>query len=253
VLRKLVPTVVLAFLAAVPSADAAEATGKSCVLSDPETATVAEILDGETLKVGDGMIGAKAPAPPLGWRGDDPWPLVEESKQALDKLASGKQVELRFGGRRSDRYDHLLAEVFVMGEGGPIWLQEELVSEGLARVYSFPDNRACIAELLTRESEARAKRLGVWGSPAYRIQSADDLDRLGRLTQSYQLVEGTVARWGKAAGASISTSATIGGATSPSASSARTFLRSWRQVSTSRGLPATGCGCVAGSNGATGR
>jgi len=46
------------------------------------------------------LIGAKAPAPPLGWRGDDPWPLVEESKQALDKLASGKQVE--HGGRRSD-------------------------------------------------------------------------------------------------------------------------------------------------------
>jgi micrococcal nuclease len=230
VLRKLVPTVVLAFLAAVPSADAAEATGKGCVLSDPETATVAEILDGETLKLGDGrivrLIGAKAPAPPLGWRGDDPWPLVEESKQALDKLASGKQVELRYGGRRSDRYDHLLAEVFVMGEGGPIWLQEELVSEGLARVYSFPDNRACIAELLTRESEARAKRLGVWGSLAYRIQSADDLDRLGRLTQSYQLVEGTVAEVGEGGGRIYLNSATIGGATSPSASSARTFLRS---------------------------
>jgi Staphylococcal nuclease homologue len=90
--------------------------------------------------------------------------------------------------------------VFVMGEGGPIWLQEELVSEGLARVYSFPDNRACIAELLTRESEARAKRLGVWGSLAYRIQSADDLDRLGRLTQSYQLVEGTVAEVGEGGG-----------------------------------------------------
>jgi endonuclease YncB( thermonuclease family) len=69
--------------------------------------------------------------------------------------------------------------VFVMGEGGPIWLQEELVSEGLAQVYSFPDSRACIAELLARESEARAKRLGVWGSSAYRIQSADDVDRLG--------------------------------------------------------------------------
>jgi Staphylococcal nuclease homologue len=49
-------------------------------------------------------------------------------------------------------------------------LQEELVAKGLARVYSFPDNRACVAELLARETEARAKRLGVWGSPAYRIQ-----------------------------------------------------------------------------------
>ena len=45
----------------------------ACVLSEPEAATVAEIIDGETLKLGDGrivrLIGAKAPAPPLGWRG----------------------------------------------------------------------------------------------------------------------------------------------------------------------------------------
>jgi hypothetical protein len=60
------------------------------MLSDPEKATVAEVLDGETLKLSDGkivrLIAAKAPAPPLGWRGDDPWPLVEESKLALDKV-----------------------------------------------------------------------------------------------------------------------------------------------------------------------
>jgi Staphylococcal nuclease homologue len=79
-------------------------------------------------------------------------------------------------------------------------VQEELVSQGLARVYSFPDNRSCIAELLARENEARAKRLGVWGSRAYRVQSADDLHRLGRLTQSYQLVEGTVAKVGEGGG-----------------------------------------------------
>jgi micrococcal nuclease len=179
-------------------------TAAECNLSEPETATVTEILDGEMLKLGDGrlvrLIGAKAPAAPLGWRGDDPWPLVEESKQALDKLASGKQVELRFGGRHSDRYDHLLAQVFVMGEGKPMWLQEELVSEGLARVYSFPNNRACVVELLAQESEARAKHLGVWGSSAYRIQSADDVGRLGRLTQSYQLVEGAVAKVGEGGG-----------------------------------------------------
>jgi hypothetical protein len=79
-------------------------------------------------------------------------------------------------------------------------LQEELVAKGLARVYSFPDNRACVAELLARETEARAKRLGVWGSPAYRIQDALDVERLGRLTHSYQLVEGTVASVGQGGG-----------------------------------------------------
>ena len=50
------------------------------------------------------------------------------------------------------------------------------------------------------EAEARAKRFGVWASPAYRIESADDIERLGALTQSYQLVEGTVLSVGQGAG-----------------------------------------------------
>jgi micrococcal nuclease len=203
VFRSLVLAVVLSGAIAL-SADAAGAQGKTCVLSEPEKATVAEILDGETLKLSDGrvvrLIGAKAPSAPLGWRGDDPWPLVEDSKQALDKLASGKEVELKYGGRRTDRYGRALAQVFVTSGGKQMWLQEELVAQGLARVYSFPDNRACVAELLARESEARAKRLGVWDSSAYRIQSAGDVKRLDRLTQSYQLVEGTVAKVGEGAG-----------------------------------------------------
>jgi micrococcal nuclease len=176
----------------------------ACDLSEPETGTVAAVLDGETLTLGDGrvvrLIGAKAPAAPLGWRGDDPWPLVEEAKEALSKLASGAEVELRFGGGRSDRHGHALAQVFVVSGDKRLWLQDELVAKGLARVYSFSDNRACVAELLARENEARAKRLGVWGSSAYRIQSADDVKRLGRLTHSYQLVEGTVLAVGEGGG-----------------------------------------------------
>jgi len=40
----------------------------------------------------------------------------------------------------------------------------------------------------------------VWGSWAYRIQRAGDVKRLGRLTHSYQLVEGTVHAVGKGGG-----------------------------------------------------
>jgi hypothetical protein len=69
--------------------------------------------------------------------------------------------------------------------------------EGLGRVYSFPDNRACVGELLARESEARAKRLGLWSSSAYRIVQALDVKRLGRLIHSYQLVEGEIVAVGE--------------------------------------------------------
>ena len=88
--------------------------------------------------------------PPLGWRGDDPWPFVDDAKQAVTALASGKVVEFSFGGRRIDRHGYVLAEVFVVEGESRLWLQEEMVARGLARVYSFPDNRACVGELLAR-------------------------------------------------------------------------------------------------------
>lgn len=175
-----------------------------CALSEPERGTVATINDGETLTLTDGtvvrLIGTKAPAAPLGWRGDRPWPLVSEAKEALSGLAAGAEVELRYGGTRLDRHGHALAQVFAVKGGERVWLQGELVAKGLARVYSFPDNHACVGDLLAREAAAREKRAGVWGVWAYRVLEADDLGRLGRLTRSYQLVEGAVAAVGEASG-----------------------------------------------------
>lgn len=179
-------------------------TAAPCDLSEPETAAVAAVIDGETLRLTDGrtvrLIGAKAPKPPLGWRGEDPWPFVAEAKQALESLALGRTVWLAFDGRRSDRYGRLLAHVFVPEGGARLWLQQHMVANGLARVYSFADSRACAAALLSAEEAARAARLGLWRSSAYRIVGAAELERLGRLIHSYQLVEGRVVAVGEGAG-----------------------------------------------------
>ena len=65
----------------------------ACDLPPGDTATVASVVDGETLPLTDGrkvrLLGAKAPAAPLGWKGEDPWPFVAKSKQALDRMTSG--------------------------------------------------------------------------------------------------------------------------------------------------------------------
>jgi len=178
------------------------ASRAACDLSAPEKGTVAKINDGETLELTDGrvvrLMGAKAPAPPLGWRGETPWPKVEEAKQALARLAAGAEVELRFGGTRADRHGYALAQVFVVKGDTRVWLQQELVAQGLARVYSFPDNRACAGELLARETQARDERKGLWGTGAYRIREAGgDPEEIARLKFSYQLVEGVVAAVGE--------------------------------------------------------
>jgi endonuclease YncB( thermonuclease family) len=80
----------------------------ACELPNLERRTVAEVTSGDTLTLTDGtvvrLIGAKAPSVPLGYRGDRPWPLVDDAKQALSERASGAEVELGFGGTRTDRH-----------------------------------------------------------------------------------------------------------------------------------------------------
>lgn len=139
----------LLLLAAICLVLADPSLAATCDLSDPERASVASVEDGETLNLTDGrvvrLIGAKAPIPPAGWRGDDPWPMVDAAKNALSRLATGSEVELQFGfgSRRTDRHDQLLAQVFVVKNGKRIWLQDEMIGRGLARVYSLADNTAC--------------------------------------------------------------------------------------------------------------
>jgi hypothetical protein len=59
----------------------------------------------------------------------------------------------------------------------------------MARVYSFPDNRAVVAEMLVAEGRARHARAGIWDNRWYAVRAADDLARdIG----SFQLVEGRV-------------------------------------------------------------
>lgn len=173
----------------------------ACDLADPKTGTGAAVIDGETLRLTDGrtvrLIGAKAPRPPLEWRGDDPWPFVAEARRELEALALSKTVELGFSGRRSDRHGHLLAQIFVLEGGARLWLQQQMVAPGLARVYSFADSRACAAELLIAERAARTRRLGLWSASAYRIVAATNLERLRRLIHSYQLIEGKVVAVGE--------------------------------------------------------
>jgi endonuclease YncB( thermonuclease family) len=233
---------------------------RACNLPPPETGTVgtaavSAVLDGETLKLAGGqivkLIGAKAPMAPLGWRGDDPWPFVEDAKDALEALVANQTIELRFGGRRTDRHGNLLAQVFVVSGDSRLWLQNELVARGLARVYSLPDNRACVPELLASEVEARANRLGLWSSSVYRIADAQDVERLGRLIHSYQLVEGTVLNIGRGSGRVYLNFAPDWRRDFTISIERKDAASSPAQGSIRRRSPASACACGAGSPGGT--
>ena len=158
-------------------------------LEDGGRASVAGIVDGDTLLLDDGrelrLVGLQAPKLPLDRPGFPTWPLADEAKAALGALALGRTVELRFGGRRGDRHGRVLAHL-VRDDG--LWLQGELLRRGLARVYSFADNRALVADMLALERDARGAGRGIWAEPYYGVR---DPQEAGRHIGTFQLVEGS--------------------------------------------------------------
>lgn len=157
---------------------------------------VTSVTDGDTVILDDGrvvrMIGTQAPKLPLD-RPDFPtWPLAPEAKATLEALALDKPVRLGFGGETMDRYGRVLAHVFVSTPEGDVWAQQFMVAQGLARVYSFPDNRACLDLLFAAEGRARLGGLGIWSDPYYSTRAADAPGDLLARAGQYELVEGRI-------------------------------------------------------------
>ncbi|MBX3491845.1 MAG: thermonuclease family protein [Parvibaculum sp.] len=168
-----------------------------CAPDEGGAARAIEIVDGDTLVLGDGrqvrFTGIQAPKLPLGRANFEAWPLAEEARSALAALALDKPVTLRHGGRREDRHGRVLAHVFAAGtDGKPVWLQHEMLRRGWARVYTFRDNRACADQLLAAEREAREARRGIWADAFYAIRDAADVAALERLHGRFELVEGEI-------------------------------------------------------------
>jgi len=165
-------------------------------LRDGPRGTVTSVVDGDTLMLDNGMVvrlmGIQAPKLALGRPDHEDWPGGQAAKAALTALALNKPVLLRYGGEEIDRHDRQLAQIYVLAGDAPVWVQQAMLAQGQARVYSFPDNRACLAELLAAEGRARAAGLGIWGDSDYRVRRADRPADLLARAGHYELVEGRV-------------------------------------------------------------
>jgi len=106
----------------------------------------------------------------------------------------GKEISLKYGGRWIDRHGRLLAYLFTV-DGA--WVQGEMLRQGMARVYSFPDNRAEVAKMLALERAARANGQGMWGHHFYAIRK---IDSLFPVIGTFQVIEGRVLNVAKVKG-----------------------------------------------------
>ena len=176
----------LCLIFAMPDRTAATDDG----LAEGGKATAVEIVDGDTLLLDDGrevrLVGLQAPKLPLGRPGFEAWPLADQAKAALGRIAQGRRLTLRYGGRRMDRHGRQLAQLY---RDDGLWIQGALLEAGMARVYSFADNRALVAEMLALEEAAREARRGIWADSYYAVRTPFEAEAH---IDSFQLIEGRV-------------------------------------------------------------
>jgi len=166
----------------------------ACPPAATESRAVTAIAGGNAVMLDDGtelrLSGVLVPsahdlpAPP------EDWPLAAQAEAALHRLLNSGTVSLAQVGMFRDRYGRRVGHA-ATSQG--TWVQSALVGEGMARVAPLPGETDCARELFAREAVARARFVGLWANPAYAVRPARHTRTLGRLTGTFQIVEGWVA------------------------------------------------------------
>lgn len=159
---------------------------------------VVDVVDGDTVRLDNGrqvrFVGIQAPKLPLGRKNFPEWPLAAEAKSALEKLCLHQSVTLYYGDTKEDRHGRILAHLLT--EDG-VWLQGDMLQKGLARVYTFPDNRRLATDMLAQEQNARQHKRGIWPLAFYAIRQPNHLNKdIG----TFQVIEGRVLETAKVKG-----------------------------------------------------
>lgn len=122
---------------------------------------VAHVVDGDTFRCADGrkvrLIGVDSPEQEQGEAG-------RLARQALlAYLPLGRVVRLERDVQASDHYGRVL----VFAWTGATLVNEAMVREGWAVLYTVPPDVKYAERLRRAQKEARARRAGLWGSGGF--------------------------------------------------------------------------------------
>lgn len=114
-----------------------------------------------------------------------------DAKNYLSSLVLNKNITLKYGGLKRDKYNRILAQAFVEKDGKNLWVQEEMLKAGKARIHTYYDNRSDIEEFWQAERYARHNSIGIWNYPKFQVRFATK-EALLNSENSFQLVEGKI-------------------------------------------------------------
>jgi endonuclease YncB( thermonuclease family) len=105
--------------------------------------------------------------------------LAEEAHRFNRQLVRGQEVRLEYEAERLDRYQRLLARVYLKNG---LWVNAEMVKKGLAQVLYQAPNTEKFEELLKLQREALDDRRGFWSQA---LEETDSGYRGQRITRKF--------------------------------------------------------------------
>ncbi len=126
------------------------------LITFPKEGTVTTVVDGDTVYLHNGerlrYMGINSP--------EKGQPYYDEARIYNEKMVKGKLVKLEYDGYRFDKYDRILAYVFVDGKNVSL----EMVKNGLAVFNNYEARKPLIYQdqLIKAQDEAKSKKLGIW-------------------------------------------------------------------------------------------
>lgn len=134
-----------------------------------ESAQVARVVDGDTIKV---TVNGKeetvrmllVDTPETKHPSKPVQPFGPEASSFAKNKLSGKQVELEYDGPKYDKYERLLAYVWVDGK----MFNQLLLEEGLARLaYVYDPPYTHFKEYMKAQNRAKTAEMGIWSKDGY--------------------------------------------------------------------------------------
>ncbi len=171
-------------------------SGSKTQLDNGGEYTVADVIDGDTIVikgVNTHIRYLEIDAPEV-LHSDSPGdPLAEEARDLNRRLVSGHRVRLEFDREKYDSYGRVLAYVFADG----VFVNEEIVREGLARAFIIKPNEKYADRILSAEEEAKRQRRGIWGDLSRLKPPTDDVNFLIKPSQASRYIDQRVVVRGK--------------------------------------------------------
>ena len=133
--------------------------------ADLETATVAKVVDGDTIELTDGRrvryIGINTP--------ERNQPYYKEATEANLQLVGGKDIQLEFDAETFDKYGRTLAYIWADG----VMANIEIVNRGFANAFTVPPNVKYEEEFRQAERAAREAERGLWAGSDVSLKIVD--------------------------------------------------------------------------------